>query len=93
MDVLLVFFYSYLIITDFVLMNVIVGFICDFIGMYQGNCEDIQLEQEEIIRNQTMIDLFLDKERKDGETRSDVGNNDAPPNEDEKDKEDENKEK
>ncbi len=34
------YFYSFLIITEFVILNVIVGFICDFMGVYQGNNEE-----------------------------------------------------
>jgi hypothetical protein len=77
--VLKMFFYSYLIITEFIILNVIVGFICDFIGMYQNNLKEIQAEQDEIKRNQTLIDLMLDKERKDGDARSDIGDNFDPP--------------
>lgn len=73
------FFYSYLVITEFILLNVIVGFICEFIGMYQGNTEDMKDKETEIQRNQTIIDLMLDKERMDGDERSDIVDNFDPP--------------
>lgn len=73
------FFYSYLIITEFILLNVIVGFICEFIGMYQGNTEDEKEKETEIQRNQTIIDLMLDKDRMDDDERSDIVDNYDPP--------------
>ena len=58
--------YSSMIITEFALVNVLIGFICGLLDVYTGNNEEETQKEMELARNQTLIDKLLDKERFDG---------------------------
>lgn len=73
--------YSYMIIMEFSIMNILITFVGAIIGLYEEKSEEDIQKQKEQIRNQTLIDALLEKPRFDGEPRSD--DEDVEYNEDE----------
>ena len=57
----LMYFYSYLVVTEFVIIAVIIGFIIDFLGLYQENVADLAEEEIKIAAQQNFIDVLLDR--------------------------------
>lgn len=57
------YFYSFLIITEFIIINVIVGFIIDFLDLYQSNVEDLSKKETAIENQQNIIDVLLDQNK------------------------------
>lgn len=59
----LMWFYSYLVVTEFVIISVIVGFIIEFLGLYQENVDDLAEEEGKIAKQQNFIDVLLDRNK------------------------------
>ena len=56
-----IFFYSYVIISELIVINIIVGFIIDFLNIYQDNNASRRIKEQVISKKQDFVDVMLDK--------------------------------
>lgn len=56
-----IFFYSYVIISELIVINIIVGFIIDFLNIYQDNNAPRRIKEQVINKKQDFVDVMLDK--------------------------------
>ena len=57
------YFYSFLLITELIIINIIVGFIMEFLELYAGNSDDLCKREAMIDKKQDVIDVLLDRNK------------------------------
>lgn len=65
-----IFCYSFFIVMELCIFQILIIFIAGLLDVYQANTNEELKKQEEVKRNQDIVDLFLDRERFDGEEKS-----------------------
>ena len=54
-----VYFYSFIILTELILINIIVGFIIEFLDVYMGNNEDKRQEETNLYKKKKIVDILV----------------------------------
>lgn len=58
-----VYFYSFMIITEMIIIDLIIGFIMEFLEQYSNNSKELLLREQIIANKQNLIDVLLDQNK------------------------------
>jgi len=58
-----VYFYSFLLITELIIINIIIGFVIEFLELYANNSKDLLRREQLIASKQNIIDVLLDQNK------------------------------
>ena len=54
-----IYFYSFIILTELILINIIVGFIIEFLDVYMGNNEEQRSEENTLYKKKKIVDILV----------------------------------